>query len=253
MLHRVLNVLPHQTTVHHRIRRLPVAAGQIAAHNCFQAELFARVECRQHPPRARHAAPGRVVGTWLAEFGEKAEKVNALLAAQVVDQTRRHQRASQRAIPDAVFGKGDFSVRDVADDELLVVFPHEYAGQLLAVLCLQHNSVVTFLDLAIRIEQRLDEVVHRRARPNRRQVRPHLPAGAADGVATDTTEFRPAENLLSARRIALGGGRRGDLLNLGGRKGQLGVFQSAAAGEREDQFGLIATAFARGAEAGFRR
>src|SRR5438477_6503678 len=39
LLDRVLNVLPHHTSVHQRINRLPVPTVQIAADNFVQAEL----------------------------------------------------------------------------------------------------------------------------------------------------------------------------------------------------------------------
>ena len=77
-----------------------------------------------HFPEPRHAALRRVVGAGLTQFGEKTEQVSALLAVQVVNQPGRHERTAHRAVLDVVFRNGDFLVRHVADDELLVVFAH---------------------------------------------------------------------------------------------------------------------------------
>src|SRR5439155_1982856 len=63
----------------------------------------------------------------------------------------------------------------------------------------------------------------------------------------------PTNNPLTARRITFRGSRGGDLLNLGGSQSQLGIFETGAAGQGENQFRLVAAAFARGAESGLGR
>ena len=63
--------------------------------------------------------------------------------------------------------------------------------------------MVAFLDFAVRIEQRLDQIIHRRARANRRQVRSYLSADTANGVAGDASEFGPPKYVLPTRRVAL--------------------------------------------------
>ena len=144
-----------EAAIHERVNRLPFPAVQVAADNLVQAELFDLMRAQPHLPEAGHIAFRRVERTGFAEFGEKPEQVHALLARQVVDQSGRHQRAAHRAIFDVVLRQRDFLVRHVADDDLLVVFAHQDAGQLLAVLGFEHDCVVAFLDLAVRIEQRL--------------------------------------------------------------------------------------------------
>ena len=113
--------------------------------------------------------------------------------------------------------------------------------------------MIALLDFAVWIKNRLDQVIHRRARADRCQVRPDFSPNAANRMATDTTEFGPAENPLSARRVALGRHRRHDLLNLRGRQRQLGVFEPGAVRERQHQFRFIAPAFPRDAKSCLRR
>jgi len=184
LLHRALNLLPQQTTVHQRNKTvLPLAAVQIAADNFVQAELFARVGmpaatlqgCAPRPPL------GRVVGTGFAEVSErKRKKVNALLAAP-----------GCQSIPTAIseppivrfltlfLGKGDFPVRDYPVRGMTscsLFFAHQNTRQLLAVLGLQHKGVVTFLDFAVRI------IINKTA------TRPDNPAGA---LAPIESQVRP--------------------------------------------------------------
>src|ERR1051326_979791 len=108
--------------------------------------------------------------------------------------------------------------------------------------------MIPLLDLAVRIEQRLDQIIHRRAGANRGQVRPHFSTYAPNGVASDTAEFRPAENFLAPRRVALRCDRGRDLLNFGGRQRQFGIVQTCAAREGKNQLGLVAPALACGAQ-----
>ena len=133
---------------------------------------------------------------------------------------------------------------------MLVVIADQDAGQFLAVLRLQHQRMVTFLDGSVRIEHRFDKVIQRGARADRGQVRPHFPPHTANGVATDTAEFGPAVNGLAARRVALDRHGRGDLANLSGRQGHFGILKPGAPGEREDQLRLVATAFAGDTQSG---
>src|SRR6266498_4622352 len=95
LLHRVLDVVAGQLTVHQRINRLPLSAGQIAGHHLVHAELLDLVRAGPNLPEPRHVAFRCVVRAGLAELSEKPKQVDAILAAQIVNQSGRHQRAAQ--------------------------------------------------------------------------------------------------------------------------------------------------------------
>src|SRR5688572_27673516 len=111
--------------------------------------------------------------------------------------------------------------------------------------------MITFLHFAIGEEHRFDEVIRLGAGTDAGEVRSHFSADAADRMATDTREFLPPVNQLTAGGVAFHFDESQQSLEFLRRKA--GGFSSFIDISRqcENEIRLVAAALARGTEACF--
>ena len=154
------------------------------------------------PPQPRHTALGRIVIAGLAERRQELDEIEPLLRQQRIHESARHQRSAIHALGDVRLHHGHFLIGGVAEDDFAVRFLHHDAAEFLIVLGRDVRGVKPFLDLGVRVKQRLDEIIRLRARADAGHVRADLSAHTADGVTDHAREFRPAINPFTASGVA---------------------------------------------------
>ncbi|MDB6125293.1 MAG: hypothetical protein JWQ71_4286 [Pedosphaera sp.] len=241
-----------QTAIDEGGRGLPIGISEFAVEHLVVAELGNVDGRREQAPETGDVAFGGIVFAGLAQVGKEAEQIQTLTAAQGIDEAGRHEGVALFAVLDAVLGDGDFLVGGIAEDELFGVFANEHAGHFFAIIGFYDDGMIAFLDFAIRIKNRFDQVIHLSTCADAGHIGANFSADTADGMATDAANFLAPENLFTARGIAFANSALGQQFDFGIRKPLPFAFQIGTACQCDDQVRLIAPAFARGFQAGFR-
>ena len=121
-------------------------------------------------------------------YGEEFEKVVRFLRVEGADEVAGHEAARVGFSRDHGVGDVDLLTSTVADHGRAAGTADELAGDGFAVLSLDDDRVVAFLDFRTGIDDGFDEVIERRTGTDRGHVGADLSARAADGVASGAGE-----------------------------------------------------------------
>ena len=197
-----------------RVGREPLAGvGLEDVRRCPRAPVF-----RTRQRWMVGVGPDRV-GAGLAQLGEEPDEVDELGAGQQVRQPLGHQRAALLAVLDRGDRDDPLLAGGVLEDEPLVVLLDHDPLEDPAVVGEDDPGLELLLDRLVGDQDRVDDVIDRRAEAQGAQLRPDPAGGAAEGVALHAVQLGPAEDRLAPVGVPLGGdlGDQGVHLLLGRR------------------------------------
>ena len=164
----------------------------------------------QHPPALEPLRGSHFVVTRLAHHREELEQVVRLALGQQRRQALGHQRLPLDLLIN--LGHRDFNqlAIGVSQDQFLIRAINGDPLKHAAFEGRDRASDERLFDLHIRVEQGVDQILHRRIRSHGSQVRTDLPTRLVHGMALGTAEVTPPEDLLSASGVAVFSGSCGE-------------------------------------------